>query len=304
MGTKHNLNAFLLRCLLFALPVLLGFEVLFRLGFYPVVTNSLLFDDKMIRVQKQHIRAVKLLAIGSSSCLYDLSSRLMVQNFHLPYYNFSSWELQISDMRLLLAEMIKEYRPQYVLICSSPRDFRFAPNPMYQNYTDMPPLIRENFPELFYAKPYTSIHQVFFRKLKSYHQPIDAWGGALITMPKKNIHRETWDKYFPFPTAWTAGGYKDLDTLSAWLHDRNIQLIFAEMPLNMVFDNASEANRLLAAFQEKCRSMVTAHGGVYLNYHNPAIFADSLFFDQTHLQAAGAEVMTNQLVADLKKIIK
>jgi hypothetical protein len=43
---------------------------------------------------------------------------------------------------------------------------------------------------------------------------------------------------------------------------------------------------------------------MYLDYDDPARFPDSLFFDQTHLQAPGAAIFTSQLAADLMRIIK
>jgi hypothetical protein len=301
---KSKLNIFLWKILLFVLPVLLCFEVLFRLGIYPIMTSSGFFDQKMMEVNKDRIREVKLMAMGSSCTLYDLSSAGMVRNFDLPYYNFSSWGLQISDTRLLLTDLVRQYRPEYVIICSSPWDFMTPPNDTYRNYTSMPPLVRDHFPEVFYFRPFSSIHTLFYRKWESYQPVLDHWGGMPMKIPKKDIHRERWIKNFRFPTSYTEDAYKQLDTLSAWLRDQKVQLIFAEVPLNMVFDNAREAGPLLAAHIEKCRSIVTARGGVYLDYDDPARFPDSLFFDQTHLQAPGAAILTSELAADLKAIIK
>jgi len=61
---KNPKNRFLLKVLLFVLPVLVFFEVLFRLGFAPIVTNSTLFDIKMLTVQKRHAKNIKLLSMG------------------------------------------------------------------------------------------------------------------------------------------------------------------------------------------------------------------------------------------------
>jgi hypothetical protein len=300
---KSTLNIFLLKTLLYALPICVGFEILFRLGFYPVTTNSILFDQKMIQVQQQHLRHVKILAIGSSCGLHDLSSPVIVRNFDAPYYNFCSWGLQVSDMRRLLPDLVNHYRPEYVILCSSPWDFRIPPNETYRNYTSMPSVLRDHFPEVFYFRPFTSIHQLVFRKWERRLPALDRWGGAPLTISREDIHRDSWDKAFLFPTMSTPGGYNDLDSLCAWLQDRKIALIFAEMPVNLVYDNAPEARQLLAEHLSTCRRIVTSRGGHFLNYHDPAVFPDSLFFDQTHLQAAGGEIMTQRLVTDLKKII-
>lgn len=299
---KAKLNLFLLKTLLIVLPIGILFEVFFCLGFYPLITNSSLFDYKMIEVQKQHLKAIKIMAAGSSCGLHDLSSTVMVRDFEGSFYNFSSWGLQVSDQRRLLPPLVERYHPEVVLLCSSPWDFRIPPNDTYDNYTSMPPFIRDHFPELFYFRPYSSIHQLLLRKWTGFHPLLDHWGGAPLVVPRERIDKDAWDKSFLFPTLSTPGAYNDLDSLGAWLQDRKIRLIFAEMPINLAFDNAPEAQQLLAEHIEECRRIVTAHGGYFFNYHDPARFPDSLFFDQTHLQAAGGEIMTRELVTDLKKI--
>src|SRR5580700_5094592 len=131
---KKSINRFLLKILLFVIPVLFFFEILFRLGFAPIITNSTLFDVKMLAVQKHHIKNIKLLAMGSSITLYELNSDSIVQNFNLPYYNFASWGLQIADMNRLLTNLVTTNQPKYVIICSSFPDFISPPNNSYLNY--------------------------------------------------------------------------------------------------------------------------------------------------------------------------
>ena len=298
---KGKLNIFLGKTLLYAIPVCLLFEALFRFGFYPVVSNSSLFDYKMTEVQKQHLGTVKVLAIGSSCGLYDLNSPLIVKDLSPSYYNFCSWGLQVSDIQLLLPQLVDRYKPKYVILCSSPWDFKGPPNETYGNYTSMPSFFRDHLPELFYFRPFSSIHQLAFRKWQGYHPPVDHWGGSPSSVPRD---KAAWDKYYLFPTTYTPGAYAGLDSLCSWLQDQKIALIFAEMPFNLVYDNAPEARQLLAEHIEKCRAIVTARGGYFFNYHDPETFPDSTFLDQTHLEAASAVIMTQKLTTDLKKIIK
>jgi hypothetical protein len=302
--TKGPLNRFLFRILIFILPLVAGFEILFRMGIYPVITNSVLFDYKMTLLQKKHLRDVRLMAVGSSSGLHALSSSVMVRNFGSSFYNFSSWGMQVSDLRSLIVDMVSQYRPEFVIFCSCPADFRKPPNDTYENYTSMPPFIRNNLPEMFYFKPFASVHRLFYRKWEQPQPHIDEWGGNPETHSKESIHQERWNINFLFPTQATPDAYNALDTLSTWLHDRNIPLIFVEIPVNLGSHKTRENRRLLEQHIEKCQSIVTLRGGIFLNYCDPAVFSDSLFFDQTHLQAAGADLLTTKLAAQLKKIIK
>src|ERR1700761_9368043 len=96
---KSKMKSFVYKILLFIVPVLAFFEILFRLGCYPIITNSTLFDLKMMAAQKHHLKNVKLMSIGASVALYQLNSKLIVQNLTPSYYNFASWGLQISDTR-------------------------------------------------------------------------------------------------------------------------------------------------------------------------------------------------------------
>ena len=77
---KRGLNRFLLKLALLGLPILVGYEILYRFGIYPVLTNSQLFDNKMLDVQRHPPAGVKLMAMGSSVTLYDLDSRMLGQD--------------------------------------------------------------------------------------------------------------------------------------------------------------------------------------------------------------------------------
>jgi len=301
---KKSINRFLLKILLFVIPVLFFFEILFRLGFAPIITNSTLFDVKMLAVQKHHIKNIKLLAMGSSITLYELNSDSIVQNFNLPYYNFASWGLQIADMNKLLASLVKTNKPKYIIICSSFPDFVSPPNNSYLNYINTSNYIKDNFPEFFYFKTYNSIHQVIRRKFNTYPLYLDNWGGASLSARLRNVNSEKWKEHDIFPTKYTPGNYKALDSLGAFLFEQKIKLIFVQVPIKKSYINSDQSKRVILAHFDRCKSIVEGKGGIYLNYYNTTIFTDSLFIDQYHLQDAGSLILTKEIVADLKKVIK
>jgi hypothetical protein len=298
---KNPINKFTLKVLLFVLPVLVFFEVLFRLGFAPIVTNSTLFDIKMLAVQKHHIKNIKLLSMGSSMNLYELDSKIMTQNFKIPYYNFASWNLQITDMKRLLTDLVKTNSPKYVIICSSFPDFISPPSDSYLGYINASNFIKNDLPELFYFKNYHSIHQIVWRKFYTYPLVIDDWGGAsLIT---KNINKDKWDEHDIFPTKYTRENYEALDSITAFLNEQNIKFIFAQVPIKKSYTNTDKSKQIIQSHFDKCKSIVEGNNGIYLNYYNTSIFTDSLFIDQYHLRSAGAVILTREIVSDLKKVI-
>jgi hypothetical protein len=300
---KKPINRFLLKTLLFALPVLIFFEVLFRLGFSPIITNSTLFDQKMLAFQK-HRKKVLLMSVGSSVGLYELNSKIIVQNFNIPYYNFSSWGLQITDSRVLLESFVKKYRPKYVLFCSSSGDFVAPQNDTYLNYVNASDLIKDDLPELFYFKNYNSIHQVIRRKFNTYPLVLDDWGGASLTVKQNNSNGKNEDPNDVFPTRYTAENYKALHSIGAFLKEQKVAFIFIQAPLNSSYLNTDDSKRLLSAHFDECKSIVERNGGVYLNYNDPAIFTSDLFIDQYHLRDTGSMIFTRKLVSDLGKILK
>jgi hypothetical protein len=301
----HNkAGRFLIRTGLFLLPVLIFFEILFRAGYFPIITSSTLFDIKMFEVQKQHIKKVGILSIGSSINLYELNSDLIAKNINLSYYNFASWGLQITDMKNLLPGYIKEYEPKYVILCSSVGDFTSPQNDSYYNFINTGYWIKNNFPEFFYLKDYHSVYQIIRRKIKAYPLKLDNWGGATLEIKPEDLKNLPVNPNKLFPSAYAVKNYKALDSLAAFLNNQHIKLIFLQAPLRNSVADTSISQQALSAHFAQCRSLVEANGGVYLNYHDPKVFSDSLFIDYFHLQANGAALMTREVVADLRKIIK
>ena len=300
---KGQLNKFVIKAIVFALPVFVLFEVLFRLGFTPIVTSSDLFDTKMRHIKKQHITQVNLMAIGSSITLYELKSDIVRQNLDTSYYNFASWGIQITDMRLMLDKFIPVHQPKYVIMCASLGEFMSAPNSTYANYLNTPGFIRKSLPELFYLKNYNSIHQIIWRKYFEYPINFDAWGGASLTVKPKDINRKMWDAHDIFPTKYTQSNYVGLDSLAGWLKQKNIKFIFIQAPIKKSYANTAFYQQRINTHFDKCRSIIEGQGGIYLNYYNTAIFNDSLFVDQYHLQNTGAIIFTKEVVAGLKNVI-
>jgi hypothetical protein len=309
---KKDLTRFLGKIVFVVVVVLIGFEVLFRLGFRPIITNSLLFDYKVLWLQKHPLKEVKLMAAGSSITLSAIDSRTITEAIHLPYYNFGSFNMQMGDTRLLLGFLVKEYHPGYVLICSSLADFTNVNNPTYVNYTTASRWEREKLPELFYFTQFHSIHQILIRKRWHDHVKIDQWGGGGGTMEfddamaakEHPVSKRHWDDMIikGFPNY--AFQYAQLDSIGAFLQAKGVKFIFAQAPVKASLLEKDTISQWVEPHFATCRALVEKHGGVYFNYCDTTIFRDSLFIDPVHLCREGAQLMTKRLVADLQQVIK
>jgi hypothetical protein len=258
----------------------------------------------MRHIKKQHVKQVNLMAIGSSITLYELKSDLVTQNLDASYYNFASWGTQITDMKLMLTKFVPEHHPKFVIMCASLGEFMSPQNNTYANYLNTPDFIKNNLPELFYLKNYNSIHQIIWRKYFEYPINFDDRGGASLTVKPKDINHKAPEQHDVFPTKYTQTNYNALDSLAGWLKQKNIELIFIQAPIKKSYAAATYYQQQINTHFDKCRSIIESRGGIYLNYYNPTIFTDSLFVDQYHLQNTGAIILTTEIIADLKRVIK
>ena len=296
----------MLKSILFAVPVLIAYKLLYLVGLTPTVTDTTFFDYKMFSIQKRRIGDVAIMGVGSSETEYSLNSEMIANHFHLPFYNFASLGFQISDMRAEYNTIGKEHRPQYIIVCSTIGDFLRAPgwDSTYFDFLNVSRLIRSDFPEFFYASHYNSVYSIWHRKNVSSYIKFDPWGGLPRIVARKDIDWKAWNARIDFPTACTGSQYRELDSLAASLREKGIKLIFIQAPIKAAFANTKEIKQTLMRHSDTCRSIVERQGGVYLNYYDTTIFTDTLFFDQFHLQAAGSKVLTQKLLIDLDTIIK
>ena len=300
---KNKIGLFLGKIVLFALPVIILFEVLFRMSYYPIITDSSFFDRKVMEIGKQRGKNITLLAAGSSVTLYELNSQVILDSLHVSYYNLGAWGLQIAETRALVEAVVTSCHPKYVVLCSTIRDFLAQKHEIYLKYTNANRYIRTVFPEFFYFLTYRSLHQIAFRKAHDFSLEQDAWGGCQLTIQKKDIPLDKWNEHDVFPTGYTEEEYRELDSLCAFLKEKDITFIFAQVPIKASYTNTPARKQIIDAHFDRCRSIVGTQGGIYLNYYNPGIFTDSLFFDQYHLQASGSVILTREFASDLKKIM-
>lgn len=297
---KRPSNKFLLKLALMALPVVAGYEVLYRLSIYPVLTASQFFDYKVLEAGRHPRGKLTLMAVGSSVTLYDLDSRVIADSLRVPYYNFGAWGMQMTDIRAILGGLVGAYHPSVVLICASPREFMLPRTPSYADYAGTAAFIRERFPEYFYLRNFNPVHTLWIRRYRSRRPTMDAWGGACVEEMWKGVVRHDKGEQLAFPAADTEAQYAALDSICRYLREQHVRLVFVQAPMEARYTGSGRGRKELAAYLARCGSIVGGAGGNYFNYYDTTAFPDSLFADLTHLTRAGGTVLTRKIVADLK----
>jgi hypothetical protein len=288
-----------------AVVIIVFYECLMHLGYLPLLTNSISFDAKVYEIKKQDIHKVALLALGSSITLDNINSNIVAQAMP-SYYNFSSWGLQINDIKAILNIYLQQYAPKCVMICSSIPDFRKAGNvAQYHKYLVTDSYIREHLPELFYVKNYNPLLEIWSRK-KEYNKDtadilkFDRYGGVSRNILTADTLMKNWVNDFSFPNEFTQFQYKQLQALALQLKRQQVTLVFVQSPIQQSYIKLIKNPGGIYAHINTCRSIVQKGGGVFLNYNNPETFADSLFVDPFHLSAQGAKKLTLLVIRDMK----
>jgi hypothetical protein len=304
-----KVRKFLLKTSLYGLLVLAGFEGLYRAGFFPVMTDSTLFDRKMSWLHQHPAVQPKFVVVGSSTALYGVRSAQMVRNLPLAYYNMSSPLLNVASSMMVVRAVVGEYQPKYILLGSNVGDFCRKEDSTYRYYADAHPFVRRYVPELFYLLDYHSIHQIVYRKLKVTWLNFDPWGQGVKKYDPEMIRRRLADDpdafagQVTFDTRFQDIHYEALDSMGRWLRSQNIKMIFVQCPIRAsnLADDAIRA-KVQRHFQ-RCDSIVESNGGVFINLYDAVRDNDSLFFDAVHLWPPGGDIFTDSLVVGLRKKI-
>jgi len=304
------MRKFLLKTALYVLLILAGFEGLYRAGFLPVVTDSTLFDRKMSWLQQHPMVQPKFVVVGSSTALYGIRSVQMVRNIPLTYYNISAPLLNVASSLMIVRSIVRDYHPKYLLVGSNLGDFCRPADSTYLSYTNASPLVKWDLPELFYFLDYHSIHQILYRKWKVTWLFFDNWGGGVKVYDRALMEMRLAENpgaylgQLAFDPQYRKIHYEALDSMSRWLREQHVQLIFVQDPIRP--GNLADAYLRVQVQRhiQICDSIVAASGGIFLNHCNAVSGKDSLFFDAVHLWPPGGDIFTDSLVRDLKKIIQ
>jgi len=304
------MRKFLLKTALYVILVLAGFEGLYRTGFFPVVTDSTLFDRKMAWLQQHPMIQPKFVVVGSSTALYGIRSAQMVRIIPLTYYNISAPLLNVASSLMIVQSIVRDYHPKYILVGSNLGDFCRPTDSTYLSYTNASPFVKWYLPELFYGLDYHSIHQILYRKWKVTWLFFDDWGGGVKVYNRALMEMRLAENpgaflgQLVFDPQYQKIHYLALDSMSRWLREQHVKMIFVQCPIRSANLVDASVRAQVQRHIQICDSIVDASGGIFLNHCNAVGGSDSLFFDAVHLWPPGGDIFTDSLVRDLGKIIQ
>ncbi|GAA4092465.1 hypothetical protein [Mucilaginibacter panaciglaebae] len=291
-------------------PVVCLFAFLLKLGYEPLLTNSVSFDAKIDHFRQHHIKQVDILAIGSSMTVDNINSKVITDSLSRSYYNLASWGLQMSDLKNLLEYYTPRLKPRYVIIASSTRDFESGGNASIKEYLDVPDFLKQ-FKGYFYYKNFNSLPAIAdrkkmvnaFRKYNIYTSLMfDNYGAILLS---KTAAPGAGNVKILFPTAYTNSQYRSLDSLARFLNQQNVKLIFVQQPVRKDYEQFLNNPNISLQHTSKCEAIVKKNNGIYVNLaHIPEFATDTFFVDQHHLSAQGSAIATRKIATIIKPYFK
>ena len=294
-------------------PVYIFYTIFLFNGYYPLFTNSISFDAKILNAKNSYITKVDILAMGSSMTLNNLASKVIMDSLKSSYFNFASWGMQMGDTKKVLANYLPKYKPKCVLICSSLLDFITSGNgDEIDHYINTPNFFKDHQMQYFYMRNYNSIASIKERKeylrllenvVDSYESlKFDTGGGVLLNVPPSKISKERWDQHDVFPSIYTKTQYNELMSICSLLHTEHVSLVFVQPPIRKAYVSSIKTSDLIKAHFLKCKKIVEQYGGTYLNASdNKTFLDDKMFVDQFHLSGVGAVIFTKSIIGDLRK---
>jgi hypothetical protein len=292
------------------MPLVLILCVIYCSGYYPLISNSLSFDAKILEVKKIKLKHVDIMSIGSSVTLNNLDGRVIEDSLQRPYYNFGAWGLQVGDLNHLIKSYTTTYKPKYVLYPSNFADFEDSLNvtlpkdlyagicltPIYylKNYTNYKDIIERKDQLDFYRKAYDNFIDLHF----------DNTGGILLNVSKKNADsirvKFIYNLLNKFPDKYTPSAYKGLDSIALFLQQHKIKFVFIQYPFAGYFIKTKQKQIFIQSHFNTCKKIVESRGGIYLNMEQACQYPDSLFADPLHFNSKGASFITKKIVSKLK----
>gem|GEM_PF-4595029 len=268
-------------------------------------------NAKLLQSQNIQNKSLNIIAIGSSITQDNLNSDVIVQHFGNSFYNFSSWGTDISETRYFCEYYVSKYHPKLVLILSYHKDFT------KNNIIKLPYLPFVYYPIIkWYYAAYKTVIELnsaindnkaykIYRNNREYITSLmfDAYGGVSLTIPKENIEPRRWNDSLDFSkTELDENQYKELDILAKNLHKQNIILVFVQVPYR---EDEIKGLDLTSLYKhtDKCRSILSENGQVYLNYATDTELSNiGYFVDVWHQNETGAVQLTKRIAHDIDSL--
>lgn len=263
----------------------------------PKITNSYSFNEKIKFVEIKENKQADYIAIGSSMTLNNINSDVVTELLSTKsYLNLSSWGLRIKDDYILIKRLFEIHKPKTLIIVSIIIDF--GPSGLEYNVDDIYDYIdSEN--EIKYQFKYLEL-KYFFKRLvtnrinyntnKIYASlNFDKYGGVALEPDGFEIKKSRWNEKLSYEYI-DIQNYLYLDSISSFLTEKNVELIFVQTPLREgLLDDYYTTN--LEKHVNKIQPILHKYGHTFCNANNDT-WPDSLFVDYAHMNSTGTEKLS------------
>ncbi len=299
---------FLLRCLLLGLPVagmLAAYCGLYASYFpAPHITNNLSINEKAMFLRKRGMRPPQVLALGSSMTQINLSTRAVMEHYRdSAYLNFSGWGLDMHQADALARLLVPALKPRTVLMSSNLMDFSRDPD----RATIDPPKVAELAlggnvlkayllnPTLAYYLRQMETNRTRFTDPSSYECLMyDAHGGVSMNVVKERINPVFWDRTPPTIADLDSAQYTAFNDLCAYLRGQGTDLVYVLAPYRAGLHTPA-ADSAIAFHRVRIKAITARHGHAYADVEDQR-WADSLYCDASHFNAAGAYLFSRTVL--------
>jgi len=261
------------------------------------VTNSYSFNEKIKWLPA--IEKKKILSIGSSMTLTNISSNEVIKGFNTKQYlNLSSWGLTMNNIQSLIPFYTKLYKPEIIIIASNIMDFKEASIQYDVEKIDRELNDKSSISLLQLTEKYYRIHTLENRQnLQSNNiytsLRFDDFGGVSYAENDFQTIESRWNLVPKFNNI-VSSSYADINKVSNYLKQNNILLIFIQTPIRYKLSNPTYQKNM-KQHTDKINAILKADKHLFINFSNKQ-YPDSFYSDSTHFNSNGANAITKEAV--------
>ncbi|MBI5724411.1 MAG: hypothetical protein HZA50_10670 [Planctomycetes bacterium] len=272
----------------------------------PAVSANICFNEKALFIHDRGGPACDVLAVGSSTTLGDLDSRMLADALGRGrrYLNAGAWGMTVCETRKFL-ELLLECgaRPRYVLMVCAITDFHPPVGAAFWDAADTPKLLRGEgyWPAMAghfeLGRIVSEGRQAARDRRKSDEYTtlmFDAWGGSMLDKTFPDVSRGRWEMK-PLPEKIDPTQYEQLAGLADMLAGRGIGLVCVQGPIRpAVMDDATAT--LCRRHWQRVERILADRAFTFVNLQSRLTLDDSMFADSVHLNRAGVAKFTAALL--------
>lgn len=267
----------------------------------PNLSNSYSFNEKMLFL-REHINKTRIISIGSSTSLNNLSSESIVDNFDSrSYINTSSWGMSTKDTYNFFKYIYPLFQPKTIFIASTVQDFQREEKIIRYSILndflrpDHSPILTHiiTFKLNYYIRNLKYAHKVRSGITEFEYLKFDNYGGVQLISDDSKYEDIRWNLHFVNDTI-IQYQYDYLDSISDYCKKNKAHLIFINSPIRteLYLTLGQKDKATIDCHLSKISSIIKEDGNIFIDANNK-YWNDSLFKDGVHLNSVGSKVFTD-----------